>query len=222
MSQPAVILLAFANDESQALNELAKELDVLRSTLRTGLKKYVDAQGRRQFDIVTLAYCSVESLFDELRVYRNRIAVLHFAGHTNSALWQLNEEVLHASSIASILQLQSSLKFLFLNGCNNVKQVDTFAKAGVPAIIATSAPIEDQEARCFSSYFYKHLINDGLSTSLEDAFLLAKAEVGKKVQYGQHRTLHYKKPSKKTLDKVEDWAWALQDNDSYASKWSLG
>jgi hypothetical protein len=222
MSQPAVILLAFANDESQALNELAKELDTLRSTLRTGLKKYVDAQGRRQFDIVTLAYCSVESLFDELRVYRNRIAILHFAGHTNSALWQLNDEVLQASSVANILQLQSSLKFLFLNGCDNAKQVDAFAKAGVPAIIATSAPIDDQKARHFSSYFYKHLINNDLSTSLSDAFRLAKAEVGKTAQQSQHRTLHYKKPSKQMLDKEEDWAWTLQENDSYASQWSLG
>jgi len=221
MSQPAVILLAFANDESQALNELAKELDALRSTLRTGLKRYVDAQGRRQFDIVTLAYCSIDSLFDELRVYRNRIAILHFAGHTDSTLWQLNDEVLRASSIADILQLQSSLKFLFLNGCNNVKQVDAFAKAGIPAVIATSVPIDDKKARYFSSYFYKHLINGDLSTSLSDAFLLAKAEISKTAQQDRYRTLHYKKSEKINLDTPVDWAWTLQENDVQASQWAL-
>ena len=222
MSQPAVILLAFANDESYALNELAKELEALRSTLRTGLKKYVDARGRRQFDIVTLAYCSIDSLFAELRVYRNRIAILHFAGHTDSALWQLNDEVLHASNIANILQWQSSLKFLFLNGCNNAQQVDAFAKAGIPAVIATSAPIGDQKARNFSSCFYKNLINDDLSTSLSDAFLLAKAEVNQSPQQRQYRTLHYKKSAKGKRVQEEDWAWTLQENTLYANQWSLG
>ena len=221
MSQPAVILLAFANDESQPLNELAKELDALRSTLRTGLKKYVDAKGRRQFDIITLAYCSIESLFDELRIYRNRIAILHFAGHTDSSLWQLNDETLHASGIADILQLQSSLKFLFLNGCNNEKQIDAFAKAGIPAVIATSAPIDDQKARLFSSHFYKHLINANLNTSLSEAFSLAKAEVNKTVQQNKYRTLHYKKSRTAHKNIAIDWAWTLQENITYAGLWKL-
>ncbi len=217
MSQPAVILLIFANDESQPLNELAKELDSLRSSLRSGLKKYIDAQGRKQFEVITLSYSNIERLFDELRIYRNRIAILHFAGHTNSTLWQLNDEILYAKGIADILKLQQSLKFLFLNGCENEQQVHSFAKAGVPALIATSAPINDQKARSFSTHFYQHLINGNLDTRLDEAFALAKAEVNRNNVNEHYRTLRYKKSNIK-----QEWAWALEENVPRATQWTLG
>lgn len=219
MNQPAVILLVFANDEAQPLNELAKELDALRSTLRHGLKSYVDGRNREQFDVVTLAYSTTDSLFDELRHYRNRIAIIHFAGHTDSSLWQLNEDVIQAQGVAEILHLQQSLKFLFLNGCDNAEQVELFAKADIPAIIATNAPVDDTQARSFSTRFYQHLISDGLNTSLQDAFELAKAEVREGYNQSSHdqeyRTLTYKKSPKA-------WSWLLKETKRHAAQWSLG
>lgn len=215
MNQPAVILLVFANDESQPLNELAKELDALRSLLRHGLQQYIDGRGRQQFEIITLAYSSISSLFDELRHYRNRIAILHFAGHTDSTLWRLNEETIHAQGIADILRLQQSLRFLFLNGCDNAEQVRLFASAGIPAVIATSAPVDDHVARQFSTRFYEYLLANDLNNSLAEAFELAKAEVQEGSEQTQrYRTLHYKKV-------MPRWSWQLTETVDKSAKWCL-
>jgi len=215
MNQPAVILLVFANDESQPLNELAKELDTLRSLLRHGLQQYVDGRGRKQFEIITLTYSSISSLFDELRHYRNRIAMMHFAGHTDSTLWRLNEEAIHAQGIADILRLQQSLRFLFLNGCDNAEQVRLFASAGIPAVIATSAPVNDQTARQFSIRFYEYLLENDLNTSLTEAFELAKAEIQENDgQEQRYRTLHYKKT-------LPTWSWQLTETVHKSAEWCL-
>lgn len=73
--------------------------------------------------------------------------------------------------MAEVLNLQQSIQLLFLNGCSNQQQVAAFAKAGIPTVIATSEPINDQQAQIFATEFYKKLSSGkALKTSLQTAF----------------------------------------------------
>lgn len=85
MPHKAVILLVFANDKNQPLDEVGKESQALRKILRD----YLDSHPH--FYIELLPYSSAQDLFDELRRFENQTIILHFAGHTNSELWKLHQ-----------------------------------------------------------------------------------------------------------------------------------
>lgn len=211
MPNKAVILLVFANDVNQPLDEIGKESQALRKILRDSLDSH------SHFHIELLPYSSAKALFDELRRYENQIVILHFAGHTNSELWKLHEGSVNANGMAEVLKLQHSIKLLFLNGCNNNKQVEAFAQANIPAVIATSEPINDQIAQVFATEFYKKLTTGkALKTSIQTAYDWAKATASAiEENKGDSRSLD--------LDDItKEWSWGLVETQDKAVQWSLG
>jgi hypothetical protein len=63
------------------------------------------------------------------------------------------------------------LKLVFLNGCSTKGQVEALLSRGVPIVIATSAPVNDQKAGQFSTAFFKSLNNQ---STIKEAFDAAK------------------------------------------------
>lgn len=207
----AVILLIFANDKDQPLDEIGKESQALRKNLRDALDSQTD------FHIELLPYSSALDLFEELRRFNNQIVILHFAGHTNSELWKLHEGMVNANGMAEVLKLQQSIRLLFLNGCDNHKQVEAFSNANIPAVIATSEPINDQQAQVFATEFYKKLV-DGkiLKNTLQEAYDWAKATASAigEDSNPNHRSLDYS-------DDHDRWSWDLIETQNQAAQWSL-
>ena len=66
-------------------------------------------------------------------------------------------EVAHAGGLAKMLGLSEQLQLIFLNGCATQGQVKALLDAGVKAVIATAAPINDAMATDFAGQFYSTL-----------------------------------------------------------------
>ncbi len=212
--QKPVIVLVTGNDFDDGtkgfLKGILKEIDAIVETF----EKF------GALEIINRGFDDVSSLLDILEEYENRIAILHFAGHSNSNIWQLDGGTVYADKLAKFLEHQHSIQLLFLNGCSNEAQVSTFAKAGVPALIATSQPIKDGKALQFALHFYKSLTNQQGSTSLKEAFQKAhekvEAVIGEtyRVLNNDFRTLDIDKPK-------QDWAWGLHPQKGDAINWKL-
>lgn len=55
---------------------------------------------------------------------------------------------------------QRQLKAVVLNGCSTGGMVKDLLQAGIPVVIATSAPVNDRSAKAFSISFFKALSQD--------------------------------------------------------------
>ena len=228
----AVILLVFANDLNQPLDQVAKESQAIRKILRDSLDAHSD------FEVELLPYSSAEDLFAELRRFQNQIVILHFAGHTTSDLWKLHEGMVNASGMAEVLKFQNSIRLLFLNGCHNHAQVEAFAKANIPVVIATSQPINDQQAQVFATEFYKKLVaNKTLNTSIAEAYHWAKATASAIATSTRKRSIEGidawdacdekdERADKDNNNTLDQWSWDLISTQSSvasdATQWSLG
>ncbi len=176
MSKPPIIFLVFANDKQADLEGIREETQSLRNLLEK------DSYIKDNFEVKLIPFTTRDLLLNDLREYRNRIACLHFAGHSDSEVWRLDDGDLQAKLLADFLKQQNTIKFLFLNGCKNKAQVEAFKQAGIPALIATSRPIQDNLANTFSNEFYKSFISQEGTTSIltayEEAKAIAKGETG--------------------------------------------
>ena len=122
-NQPPIIFLVFANDKQADLEGIRKETQ----NLRTLLEK--DSYIKDNFEVKLIPFTTRDLLLDDLREHRNQIACLHFAGHSNSDVWRLDDGDLQAKLLADFLKQQNTIKFLFLNGCKNKAQVEAFKEA---------------------------------------------------------------------------------------------
>lgn len=212
----AVILLVFANDKNQPLDEIGKESQAIRKILRNGLGTH---DSHSHFEVELLPYSSAQDLFEELRRFNNQIVILHFAGHTNSDLWKLHEGSVNANGMAEVLKLQQSIRLLFINGCDNNEQVEAFSKANIPALIATSKPINDQQAQVFATEFYKKLVDGkALKSNIQDAYNWAKATASAINEGGSNSSLNR---SLDFSDTESAWSWGLIETQDQAAQWSL-
>ncbi len=145
--RPPIVFLASANGDEAHLDLLKKEIDEIEGFLRVS-----DAEGIirvKRYDYATTA-----NIIDNLLVLQNQLLLFHFAGHTGEGLLYLQNEKIKGKGIASFFQSQKELKLVFLNGCSNRELVEFFFHAGVPAVIATSVPVQDDSAKRFAEFFY--------------------------------------------------------------------
>jgi hypothetical protein len=168
MSQP-IALLAFANDQ---LPELVAERKGIQEALRA-------ARERGSIELECEPNAGVADIFTLFGRHAGRIAVFHYGGHANGQSLQLQSasgsaEVAHGDGLAAFLGRQAGLKLVFLNACATAGQVDQLLAAGVKAVIATAAPVDDEMARVFALRFYASL---GGGATLGNAFDDAAQEV---------------------------------------------
>lgn len=159
-----VVFLAFANDPLDPLPTLSEEDDNVFSIL-------VNRSLKGDYLIHRDSFTTLEKINDYLGRYRDRLAVVLYSGHADRQSWQLGDERANALGIAHQLgksAQQGKLQLVILNGCSTAGQVEALLQAGVPAVVATSAPVGDKSAAAFSRRFFHCLAEKRMT--IRDAF----------------------------------------------------
>ncbi len=203
LPQAPLILLVFANDKQAYLESIRQE----RSELLALLTPITIQLGMELKDI---DYTTVEGVIELINVQRERLVLLHFAGHSNTDLLNLDQGQLHAIGLAANLKRCTNLRLVFLNGCNNTELAKAIAQAGISNVIGTRERIIDKVAKQFSYYFYAGLAEQQLSVS--EAYTQAWSNIS--AQTGEsYRSLDIVKSSNEP-----NWAWYLLSSNS---NWTL-
>lgn len=163
MSQP-VLFLAFANDPVHPLKRLSDEDDAVYALL------HPRSVEQRHFHLHRESHATLDRLREYLTKYSNQLWLFHYAGHANSEQLFLASGSAQAGGMAAMLAEQQMLRLVFLNGCSTQAQVAALLSLGVPAVIATRAPIVDAIAERFAWHFYHALV---LGATVQEAFQAA-------------------------------------------------
>ena len=153
------ILIITANDPNDRLNMLARE--------GKDIQRWLNASPRKNYDVTLLPETTTEDIIKELNIPNRQVEVLHYAGHANNDVLRLADTDAGAKELATKLQSLGTLKLVFVNGCASKGQVQFFHAAGIPFVVATSRPIEDEKAFWLATQFYQYLT---LGRSLREAF----------------------------------------------------
>ncbi len=196
MSKRPLILLIFANDRQAYLEAVTKERQQLIKLLRFEIEK-----NALDIEVDSLDYTTIGSMIEMLNLQRERLAILHFAGHSDTDLLQLDEGQAHVNGLAAKLGECPNLKLVFLNGCNNAALVRAIAAVGVASIIGTRRAVADTAALHFSSGFFTALAAQG--RTLSEAWNQAKTDV-ETVTGEQSRSLDIEQP-----DNTQEWSWFM-------------
>ena len=145
-----IILLSFANQLDGYLQHLKQESSVINNTL----SKLHD---EGCIEVYREESTNAETLFNALMRFRERIAILHYAGHADGNRLYFEDNSGDVQGIAGLLSELPHLKLVFLNGCATKNQVQFLFKKGVKAVIATAVPIDDAKATQFAQKFYQSL-----------------------------------------------------------------
>lgn len=147
-----VIFTAYANQSENPLQRLSDEDDLIYRILKErGVEK-------GHFHIHRDSNVSIDKLWQYLREYKDEVVLFHYAGHAESDQIFLQEEDASLEGLARHLGKQKNLRLVFLNGCSTAGQIKTLLESGIPAIIGTHAPVEDELAMRFAQYFYEALV----------------------------------------------------------------
>ena len=165
-----VILLTYANNESEYLPELRNEIE----TIDTYLTSFID-DGIATPQSKDLP--DAESLLKLIDIYKKNLSIFLFSGHASSKSILIGDgNELYGEGLAKKLNIKEcpNLKLVFLNGCSTIGMVNQLIDNSVPVIIYTYSPIDDKKAAAFSMTFFKALA-DG--QSIEHAFGKAKGDI---------------------------------------------
>ncbi len=173
------ILLAFAYDPISALPEVANELNSLTRILtETGVK--VSPFWKATADDISTGLVREQK---DLRIF-------HFSGHAGSNFIELNQadggaKAAYSDGLAGLFEPVKPIKLVFLNGCSTEAQVQALLQSRVPAVIATTQPLNDQYGVEFARRFYESFTNPNSELTLKEAFDFAMNMF--KMQYGKLR-----------------------------------
>lgn len=150
------VFLAFANSLANPLPSLKRECDELNTIL------IPDAQ-RNKYTLLCEQYATPQIINTRFAQLGNDIAIFHYSGHATVNTLLLNDQDVNAAGLANLLQLAAAnktLKLVILNGCSTSEQVKLLLDLGVPAVIATHAPVGDNSACEFAIHFFRYLSGD--------------------------------------------------------------
>ncbi|MEM6321726.1 MAG: CHAT domain-containing protein [Bacteroidota bacterium] len=164
------IFLAFANSDKNPLLTLRKEDRQVNHLLN-------DRKLRGDFIVHNNQFATSEQIINDLRQFKEELVTFLFSGHAGRDSLLLEDGTAEAEGIAALLGRCPNLKLVILNGCSTYGQVTTLLEKGIPIVIATSAPVDDERATQFSITFFEELAVQ--NNSIKDAFnaALAAAQV---------------------------------------------
>jgi WD40 repeat protein len=220
LSQKPVIFLAFANDRVDSagyLRNIAKE----QREIRKALEK---AKQAGLCEVIERSNATIDDILDifQDKVYKDRIAVFHYAGHADCYKLLL-ESVTGARSFAfkeglvSFFARQNGLKLIFLNACSTEQHAVELKQAGIPAVIGTSQEIADTVATMLAIRFYHGIAN---GHSLERAWREAEDHI--KIQFGlsNFNALYHWEQQEKHKDRFP-WDIHFKEGAGEVKKWNL-
>lgn len=144
-----LILMALANDAERSLRLRDEEKAVRRE-----LAPVHDAE---RIEFRSLGNTTLDDVYEEVSRAVRKLAIFHYSGHSDGDGLHLEDTRGDKQSLATLLGSLDNLKLVFLNGCANAGQVAVLQASNVPAVIATSVPIEDPKAVSFAQQFYQSL-----------------------------------------------------------------
>ena len=169
------LFMAYANKADNPLQSLREEDDKVNAVIS-------ERAARDDFRIVRESYSTRESLTRQLPLYQNDISLFLYSGHAGGDRLLLEDGDARAEGITALLGRCPNLKLVVLNGCSTAGQVTALLDAGVPAVIATSAPIGDETAKRFAIQFFTELsknrksIRESFQRALDAAKVYGKIE----------------------------------------------
>jgi hypothetical protein len=163
----STLFFAFANSSSAPLPTLSKEDDALYAALSPRALQL-------HFMIHRDSHANREKIARDLLLFRDFIEIFHFSGHAGRDFLETNGGDAQSEGIAYLLGQCKQLQLVVLNGCSTKGQVSKLLDAGIPAVIATDAAVEDERATLFSIGLYEALAQ---GKSLEEAFEFAKGKI---------------------------------------------
>ena len=167
------VFLTFANSQIEPLRFLKKEDDEVYGLLSR-------RAAQKHFSIHRDSYTSAKKIAEYLILHRESICLVLYSGHAAQEGLLVEEKMAYGQGIAQLLAQCPRLKAVILNGCSTEGQVAELLNQGVPAVIATSAPVNDDVATHFSISFFQALV-EGYA-SLKEAYDagIAAANIRKK------------------------------------------
>lgn len=203
-----VVLFALANDAQKSLR-LEEEESAARTALAT-------AHDQSRIEYHNLGMTTLDDIYRNFNRFHNRIAIFHYCGHSDAEFLELSDQKARAAGLSTLMGMQKNLQLVFLNGCGNKQQLDELFDKGVKAVIATSAPIEDQKAQDFSKQFYEAL---AAGKSIRDAFDTAAS-------FLKHQAPDLEVTTRgiKLMKEEEDFPWGLYahpDQETVDLDWTL-
>ena len=214
MSHKPAVLFSYANDlkrPARFLKALEKERDAIGKIWLRYQKKH---------DIIPnqLDNSHPVKLISHISLLKEALIIFHFSGHADGTLLELESEgeegtELAGQNLATILKGKEKLRLVFLNACKTLDHVKRLHEAGIPAVLATSVSISDEEAAKFSAVFYEALTE---GASLGEAFDAARISI----ESGEVNERIYTRDAVRKMTFVEgkiqvlkDWGLYVQDED---------
>lgn len=206
-----IIFLIFANNREAPLDTLQEEDQEVYKIVSNRSK--MDG-----FQIHRESFAKIREVNEYLLLYQEQIVLFLFSGHAGRDRLLLEDEVANASGIAEQLGNCPNLKLVVLNGCSTQGQVEHLLNAGVPAVIATSAPVEDKKATQFSISFFQSLCHQykSIQEAFNDGIAAAKTIGLNTIQV--HRGLFQRS---RLVEKVPLWGLYHAEGNAFALEWRL-
>lgn len=219
MPKPPVIFLAFANDHQNYLYKLTEEQNAIRNALRQMKKKGL-------CEVVYETDTDLDKIWRTFNEYQDRIAIFHYGGHAEdySLLLQRadgQQQLVDGEGLVSFLSRQRGLQLVFINGCSSKRQAEELRDQGIPAVIGTSEPIDDEAATKLSSAFYESL---AAGRSIQQAWMNAcdmlRSDQIKK-QEGYYRAIGPKGGAKREQTLDFPWELHVRPGSENVKDWNL-
>lgn len=214
-----VILLTFANDQGDYLENLVRE----RKSISAALRSYED---QRYIRVQVEPDAAIDDLFDLFNRFPDQVAIFHYGGHADGTALQLmtasgGNEAAHAGGLARLLGLSSALRLVFLNGCATRDQVQALLDQGVKAVIATAVPINDSMATEFAEQFYESLAaGKSIKAAFESARAMIASRYGDKRPVEEFRAMHWGEKTEQ-VDAGLTWGLYTRPDGEEVLNWSL-
>lgn len=162
-----ILYLTYANSQEHPLPYLQEEGDDVYRALRPRALE-------RHYFLERDAYVTLRKIAESIALYKRQLSIFTFSGHAGQQTLFLDREEARAFGIAQLLGECRNLSLVLLNGCSTRGQVDLLLDKGVPAVIATSAPVGDSKAQRFATRLFQALAD---RNTLGEAVSLAAGEV---------------------------------------------
>lgn len=159
-----ILLLAFANDRIHPLSTLSDEYLSLNKTLTPRVL-------RGHYLAWSLSHAGLDDIAYYLSLFRERLSLFLYSGHADRDHLLTEGQESRSEGIVQLLKQCPRLKVVILNGCSTGAQVSALHEAGIPVVIASSAPVDDELATRFSKSLFQSL-EAGLN--IQEAFALAE------------------------------------------------
>ncbi|MGV6832420.1 MAG: nSTAND1 domain-containing NTPase, partial [bacterium] len=127
------------------------------------------------FELKVFYRSQANEVIEFINKNKERLIILHFAGHSNNQYLTLDRGELHADGLQIKLAQCPRLKLVFLNGCDNADQVEQFSNNEVANVIGTTELIKDNIALQFSQQFYKAFAEQ--ETTIREAYEQASSDI---------------------------------------------